>query len=236
MQKNNAPQFEVIQMQPTNTNSVLVTVGDDAVIFDPWGRAAAWEQLLTERGLNLRAIYATHGHPDHIAAAPDLARTHNIEWFLNSGDYELIGWGNELLEFFELPPIPIDYTPPTDITPGTYEILPGVKMRVFATPGHSAGGVMYYFPDFGILLTGDTLFADSVGRTDFPTGNTCDLRGSIADLHDMDLPIETFVVHGHGIDSTIETLKAKNTYFKSGCACEHKCPGTCHCHIDEHHE
>ncbi len=232
MTNNAAPQFEIIQMQPKNTNSLLVTLGTDAVIFDAWGRSEDWDNLLRERGLALRAVYSTHGHPDHISAAPDLSAQHNVPWYLNSGDHELIWWGNGLLEYFEMPQIAGDCTPPTDITAGTYEFLPGLKMRAIAAPGHSAGGMMYYFPDFQILLTGDTIFRDGVGRTDFPTGNTCELRGAIANLHDMNLPDETFVVHGHGLDSTIGILKAENHYFKSGCECEHKCPGTCHCNLD----
>ncbi len=233
MQNNNAqPQFEIIQMQPKNTNSLLVTCGADAVIFDAWGSADAWDNLLRERGLTLRAIYATHGHPDHISAAPDLADMHNVLWYLNAGDHDVIHWGGELLEYFEIPRISGDCTPPTDITAGTYEILPDVKITVIPSAGHSAGGVMYYFPDYQILLTGDTLFRDSVGRTDFPTGNACELRASIANLHDMNLPDDVFVVHGHGVDSTIEILKNENPYFKSACECELKCPHTCHC--DQH--
>ena len=67
MPKNNAVKFEVLHLPPENTISMLVSVERDAVIFDAWGRASDWENVLSERGLNLRAIYATHGHPDHIA-------------------------------------------------------------------------------------------------------------------------------------------------------------------------
>ena len=67
------PQFEVLHMPPENTNSLLVTVGKEAVIFDAWGNAVDWEKLLESRGLRLRAIYSTHGHGDHISAAPFLA-------------------------------------------------------------------------------------------------------------------------------------------------------------------
>ena len=66
--KNN--KFELIQMPPQNTQSVIVRSGVVCVIFDPWGRAEDWENVLKERGLTLRAIYVTHGHPDHISAAP----------------------------------------------------------------------------------------------------------------------------------------------------------------------
>ena len=67
-QNNIAPTFEVLHMEPQNTNSVLVVVGNDAVIFDAWGLASDWEKLLTARGLRLRAAYTTHGHADHFSA------------------------------------------------------------------------------------------------------------------------------------------------------------------------
>lgn len=213
-QNNDMPNFEVLHMPPENTNSVLVTRGNDAVIFDAWGRVADWEKLLAARGLRLRAIYSTHGHGDHIAAAPMLAEKYNIPWFLNSEDDVLISWSNNLLKYFGLPEIENNYRRPTDLESGTLEILPGVFADVIESPGHTPGGVMYYFPDFGILLTGDTLFRDSCGRYDLPGGDANALMQSISKLYEMNLPNETYVVHGHGVDSTISQLKSENPYFK----------------------
>lgn len=213
-QNNDAPNFEVLHMPPENTNSVLVTRGNDAVIFDAWGQVADWEKLLATRGLRLRAIYSTHGHGDHIAAAPMLAEKYNIPWFLNSEDDVLISWSNNLLKYFGLPEIENDYRRPTDLESGTIEILPGVFADVIESPGHTPGGVMYYFPEFGILLTGDTLFRDSCGRYDLPGGDANALMQSISKLYEMNLPDETYVVHGHGVDSTIGMMKTENPYFK----------------------
>lgn len=229
MQNNNEVRFEIIHMPPENTNSVLVTRDTDAVVFDPWGRATDWIKLLDGRGLHLRAMYATHGHSDHISAAPDLAVHYDAPWYMNHRDLELITWGNALLDFFEMPHIDADFRRPDDLTPGMREILPGVKMNVIAAPGHSAGGVMFLFPEYGILLSGDTIFRDGVGRTDLPTGNADDLRVSVAALRNMNLPNETYIVHGHGIDSTIESLARTNPYF-GGCHHCHDCDGNCDCH------
>ena len=74
MQNLRNSKFELFQMPPQNTQSIMVTAGDKCVIFDPWGRADDWTRILDERGLKLHAIYATHGHPDHIACAPTLAK------------------------------------------------------------------------------------------------------------------------------------------------------------------
>lgn len=215
MPENNIePKFEVLHMPPENTNSVLVSVGGDAVIFDAWGNAIDWEKLLETRGLRLRAIYSTHGHGDHISAAPTLAEKYDVPWYMNSEDNVLIGWSNGLLKYFGLPLIEGNYRQPTDIEAGVIEVLPGISVDVIEMPGHTPGGVAYYFPDFGILLTGDTLFRDGIGRYDLPGGDVNALLQSVAKLYEMNFPDETFVVHGHGIDSTIGVLKKENSYFK----------------------
>ncbi len=209
------PKFEILRMPPENTNSVLVSSGGDAVIFDPWGRADDWALALSARGLTLRAIYATHAHPDHISAAPDLVARYNVPLYIAASDNELIGWGNEILDFFGLPHINTETCAPHDINNATHDVLPDVSMQVLSAPGHTPGGRMFYFPQYHILLTGDTLFRDGFGRYDFPGGNQPDLFESISNLYKMNLPDDTYVVHGHGPDSTIKSLKDTNPYFKS---------------------
>ena len=204
MQKN---KFEVIKMAPEFTNSVLVSDGARCVIFDAWGRADAWENLLARREITPVAIYATHGHADHISAAPDLAARYNIPWFLNSADVPLILWGNQILDFWELPRIADDFVRPHDLRPGRVKILDDIEMEIIASPGHSLGGVMFYFPEYKILLTGDTIFRDGVGRTDLPGGDEKVLRQSIANLVARHLPDDTYIVHGHGPDSMMCDIK-----------------------------
>lgn len=200
-------------MPPQNTQSVIVSGGDECVIFDPWGRADDWTHVLDKRGLKLRAIYVTHGHPDHIACAPILATRYNVPWFLHTGDFRLVGWGNDLLEYFGLPKIDINNARPTPLEIVTTEILPGIKMDIIETPGHTPGGVAYNFPDEKIIIIGDTLFQESVGRYDLPGGDEKMLIKSIANIHSMNLPSDTEVVHGHGMATTIGWLHKNNPYF-----------------------
>ena len=200
-------------MPPDNTNSVLVSVGGDAVIFDPWGNAKDWEKVLSERKLRLRGIYATHGHPDHISAAPNLAENFNVDWFLNKKDNFLIGWGNGLLDMFNIPHIDNDCKKPKDIPSGTIEILPGMDMEVMESPGHTPGGLMFYFPKYNILMVGDTLFQESYGNTAFPGGDEKQLFESIGKLYKKDLPNGTWVIHGHGMETSIDWLKKRNKFF-----------------------
>ena len=135
-------------MPPTNTNSVLVVSGTDCVIFDAWGRADDWDRLLESRGLKLCAIYSTHGHGDHISAAPELARRHNVPWFLKKEDVPLILWKREMLDFWKLPRIDDDFVKPNDLNIGKVKILDDIDMEIIAAPGHSACGVMFYFPEY----------------------------------------------------------------------------------------
>lgn len=207
--------FELFQMPPQNTQSMMVTVGDACVIFDPWGCMDDWIRVLDGHGLKLRAIYATHGHPDHIACAPALAKKYGVPWYLHNGDFRLVGWGNDLLEYFGLPKISLDDVRPTPLELNRTEILPGMFMDIIETPGHTPGGVAYHFPDEKVLLIGDTVFQDSFGRYDLPGGDKNMLMKSIANIYNMNLSDDTVVVHGHGMDTSIGWLKQHNPFFRS---------------------
>ncbi|MBP5794907.1 MAG: MBL fold metallo-hydrolase [Alphaproteobacteria bacterium] len=206
--------FEMLMMAPQNTNSVLVSRGADCVVFDAWGRADAWRELLHERGLNLRAIYATHGHGDHISAAPELAQVSGVDWFLNPADDFLINGVNDFLDMFGLPHIPENYKKPVEIQFGEVEILTGVKMQIIPSPGHTPGGVMFWFPQYKVLLIGDTIFQESIGRYDLPGGDENKLFESIHRLYDMNLADDVTVIHGHGMHTTIGWLRQNNPYFR----------------------
>ena len=212
-QKLKNSKFELIQMQPKNTQSVIVSIGSDCVVFDPWGNADDWVNVLDERRLKLRAIYLTHGHPDHISAAPKLAQKYNVPWFLHNADFRLVGWGNDLLEYFGLPPITLDDVRPTSLELSQTEILPGLFMDIVETPGHTPGGVAYHFSDEKILIIGDTLFQEGIGRYDLPGGDKNMLFKSIANIYNMNLPSDTEVVHGHGMATTVDWLQKNNPYF-----------------------
>lgn len=180
-------------MKPTFTNSVLVTVGDNCVIFDAWGKPQDWQARIANK--NLIAIYSTHGHYDHILAAPHLG----APWYLNHNDLFLV---------------PNDCTPPLDLPAGEFEILPGLWTRVILTPGHSAGGVAFWFEREKIMLIGDTIFQDTIGRYDLPGADYNALMESVKKIYDLNLPDDTTVIHGHGENTTIAELKKNNKYFR----------------------
>lgn len=90
--------------------------------------------------------------------------------------------------------------------------LAGFTIQVIYTPGHTVGGCCYYFPEEQVLLSGDTLFCESVGRSDFPTGNAGQLVRSIKDCL-LDLPEETKVYPGHMDETTIGHEKEYNPFL-----------------------
>ena len=93
------------------------------------------------------------------------------------------------------------------------EILPNLNMCVIETPGHTPGGVAYYFPAEKVIIIGDTIFQESIGRYDLPGGDQNMLFKSINNLYNLNLSDDTEVVHGHGMATTIDWLHKNNPYF-----------------------
>ena len=206
--------IEVIHMPPENTNSVLVESNGLAAVFDPWGRAEDWIRLLRQRDLKLHAIYCTHGHFDHITAIPGLVAAMRTTWFLHPLDRPVVEWSNQILQQLGAPPVNLEQMPPRPIEPGEMGILPGVFAEVIHLPGHSAGGVGFYFHESKTLIVGDTLFQDCFGRTDIVSASEKAMFESLAALRARNFPDDTTVIHGHGMETNIKWLKENNPFFK----------------------
>ena len=107
--------------------------------------------------------------------------------------------------------MPPDY-PPVTMPKNAVETTDAPGCTIIETPGHTPGGVCYYFPADRLLLAGDTLFAGSVGRTDLPGGDMAVLMQSLKKL--TALPDDTLVIHGHGPHTTISAEKASNPFLR----------------------
>jgi len=184
--------------------------GHDEVIFiDPPDKGADIFQALAKKGFKVSGILLTHGHFDHILGCQELKELSGARVYAMEEERELLANAGQNVSA----QVGIPYTLEADVYVKHDDRITIADMtcRVIATPGHTAGGCCYYFEEGGLLISGDTLFQESVGRTDFPTGSMGTLIRSIKERLFV-LPDETKVYPGHGDHTTIGHEKRYNPF------------------------
>ena len=192
--------------------------GDDkrCAVFDPGCQNDAEKANLTgfiaREGLIPEAILLTHAHPDHICYVNELRKLFDIPVYLSPADKEMLPLFQMFGKIIKMEP---DITFPSVDTTDGMEITVGENLRfkVIATPGHTPGGTCYYNEQGEMLISGDTLFAGSIGRTDFKGSDYDALIRSILEKL-IPLPGETLVIPGHGQTSTIGAERATNPFLE----------------------
>ncbi len=168
-------------------------------------------KFISENGLKPKMILQTHGHFDHVMGNAFVTKTWNIPTYLHSGDIPQIrraaSYGGYFGLEFDEPSSDI-----TDLKDGDVIEVGEMKLKVLATPGHTAGGVLFYNEAEGYILTGDTLFQGSIGRTDLPGGDYDRLMDSIR-TKILPLPSDTVVYPGHGPATDVGTEKVTNPFL-----------------------
>jgi len=184
----------------------------DCLVIDPGLKAGELLEFLDEQKLNPIAVLLTHGHIDHIAGVADLrSRFPEIKVYIHNLDAKMLTEPNINLSAMTGSAFVTEAEDVSLKEPDRID-LAGVKLLVLHTPGHTPGGISLYSKEDGIALVGDTLFADSIGRTDFPGGSMSQLLDSVREKL-FTLPEETQVYPGHGPATTIATEKAHNPFF-----------------------
>lgn len=194
--------FTVGQMA---TNCYLLSDSEtrECVIVDPGDDAEYISDRITTLGLTPTHIIATHGHFDHIMAAFVLKINFDIPFLIHEKDRFLVNrmqsTAKHFLDVGECDPPPsIDRT----IEHGDILDIGHIGVAIWALPGHTPGGIGLYEKKSGIMLTGDTLFADgAVGRTDHEYADRRLLKTSISKI--LHLPVFTRLLPGHGEESTV---------------------------------
>lgn len=169
--------------------------------------------FIKNNSLQLQYILLTHAHVDHTLGIDFLCENYpGLPVVAHKDDAPLGQMRPQQAQMFHLPVRPAPLSIDRFISDGETLKLGNENITVITTPGHSPGGVCYYVPTSAFVLTGDTLFQGSIGRTDLPGGNHRQLIDSIR-RQLLSLPPDTVVYPGHGPATTIGREKASNPYL-----------------------
>lgn len=168
----------------------------EAVMIDPGGDALGLLSKIKKLDLNIKYIILTHGHYDHTGAINEIKEKTNAPIAIHKLDKKILEDENKSADMY--------------LKDGDELSIGSIKLKIIHTPGHSPGGISILMD--GAIFTGDTLFAGSIGRTDFYKGDMEQILSSIKNKLFL-LPEETKVYPGHGPASTIGSEKNTNPFF-----------------------
>jgi hydroxyacylglutathione hydrolase len=184
----------------------------EAIVIDvPLWSADKIYKRIRELNLKVKFVIATHGHWDHIGEMKKMKALTGARVCAHPADEWMMRDPNGLLI---PPPVPVEAVGVDIPLENTMTLtFGGCVLSVVHTPGHSAGSICLYNEFDGIMFTGDTLFAGSIGRTDLPSGSNEEIAKSIANKI-FSYPEETRIFPGHGMDSTLRKERAENPFVQ----------------------
>lgn len=205
--------MRIVPVGPLDVNCYIIWDSKKrGVVIDAGGDADRLKSLIDEESLDIRYLLNTHGHFDHIGGITELKDHLGVPFGIHREDHFQL---KEAVEHGRFHGLEVASTPVADMALEdgmAVEVSDELVIDVIHTPGHTKGGVCFYLKDSGILITGDTLFAGSVGRTDLPGGDYNELMDSLKDKL-MSLPGDVSIYPGHGPASTIDMELKTNPFM-----------------------
>ena len=185
----------------------------EAVIIDPGDEAERIIRNIEEYKLVPKYIINTHGHIDHICAIDAVSAVYPVPLAIHPDDVPM--YTNEnMAQMFNRPAPLVKRKPDILLHEGDTISFGTLTLEVLHTPGHTQGSLSLWIPEENKLIAGDTLFRDSIGRTDLPGGNTRQILSSIK-TRLFELPDQTVVIPGHGPNTTIGREKKQNPFLQN---------------------
>ena len=200
----------VVGIYATNSYFLYRADSKEVVVVDvpDEGRMIAYK--LAQYGFKVVGILLTHGHFDHIWGVSELRSATSAKVYAYEKEETIMD--SPRLNVSERMHRPVRLKVNKYLADGDEVELAGIKFKMLATPGHTRGSCCYYVEEAGFLVSGDTLFLESVGRNDFPTGSATDMKRSIKEKLFV-LPDDTKVYPGHGDETTIGHEKKYNPFL-----------------------
>lgn len=195
----------------TNCYFVYKDGSKEVIFFDPADNGDHIYETLKEKGFSIAGILLTHGHFDHIWGSKRLRELSGARIYAYEEEKALCE--DAVKNVSEQAGRAYTVEPDVYLKDGEAVGIAGMTCRLIATPGHTIGSCCYYFEEDGMLISGDTLFQESVGRTDFPTGSMSAIVHSIKEKL-FSLPEETKVYPGHGEVTDIAMEKRYNPFVQ----------------------
>jgi glyoxylase-like metal-dependent hydrolase (beta-lactamase superfamily II) len=200
-------QIKIFELGALGTNCYVVWDEGEAFIVDPADFTDGMRALIAEEGLSVKYVILTHGHGDHVGGVKAILAAYP-EAKLAAGKDEAPILGDPGYNFTEYITGRVEtFRPDLLLADGDELSVGSLRLKIFATPGHTIGGISVLVP--GAVFSGDTLFRASIGRTDLPTGDYEELERSIREKL-YTLPDETKVYPGHMEPTTIGYEKRYN--------------------------
>ena len=206
-------QVETIVVGPLGVNCLVIDCGNgEGVVIDPGADPDRVLAVVNRLKLKIGAVINTHGHFDHVGGNKAVLAATGARLLIHPADAPQLKRAAEIATMYG---VATENSPPPDQELADDLVLTAgsCAIKVLHTPGHTLGGCSLYFADLKTVITGDTLFAESIGRTDLPGGSHETLIRSIRTKL-FTLPDDTVVIPGHGPTTTIGREKRENPYLR----------------------